>query len=90
MAKLGNLVEYGETTLMKEVDEKSMKIFDLVSAFKKIMISMDLAKTAVICFYENRPTNYLSRVANTGQWIQGKISSMVRIANCFSWRQEHG
>ena len=79
VANLANLIDYGESGLMKEVDEKSMKIFDLVSEFNKIMISTDLAKSAVICFYENRPTNYLQRVIKTGQWIQRHTSSMVRI-----------
>lgn len=81
LVNLAGLVDYGESGLMKEVDEKSMKIFDLVSEFKRIMISMDLAKTAVICFYENCPTNYLPRVLNTGQWIQKHTSSIVRISN---------
>ena len=83
MANLASLVGYGEDGLMKEVDEKSMKIFDLISHFKKIMIGTDLAKTAVVCFYENRPTNYLSRVLKTGQWIQRQTSSMVRRCRCF-------
>ena len=78
---LASLVDYGETALMKEVDEKSMKIFDLVSEFKKIMISLDLAKTAVLCFYENLPTNYLSRVIKTGEWLKRQTSSMVRMSN---------
>ncbi|KAL9065770.1 MAG: hypothetical protein Q9161_007995 [Pseudevernia consocians] len=77
MASLANLIDYGETGLMKEVDEKSMKIFDLISEFKRIMIGMDLAKTAVICFYENLPTNYLTRVMDTGLWIQRQTSSMI-------------
>ena len=87
VANLANLFDYGESGLMKEVDEKSMKIFDLVSEFKKIMISTDLAKSAVICFYENRPTNYLQRVINTGQWIRRYTSSMVRISVQIIWGQ---
>ena len=83
MANLANMVEYGENVLMTEVNGKSMKIFDLISEFKKIMIRMDLANTAVICFYENRPTSYLSRVLKTGQWIQRKTASMVRRSPCF-------
>ena len=87
VASLANLIDYGETGLMKEVDEKSMKIFDLISEFKRIMISMDLAKTAVICFYENLPTNYLTRVIDTGLWIQRQTSSMVRISDWLIRRQ---
>lgn len=79
VANLARLIDYGETGLMEEVDEKSMKIFDLISEFKRIMISIDLAKTAVICFYENHPTSYLSRVIKTGPWLQGQTSSVVRI-----------
>ena len=87
LANLANLVDYGEIGLMEEVDEKSMKIFDMVSNFKSIMISMDLAKTAVICFYENRPTNYMSRVI---KWTPRQISSMVRISDLAIWGQNDG
>ena len=83
MATLASLIGYGEDSLMKEVDEKSMKIFDLISDFKKVMISTDLAKTAVVCFYENRPTDYLSRVFKTGKCIQRQTSLMVRISTLF-------
>lgn len=86
VANLANLIDYGDTGLMKEVHEKSMKIFDLVSEFQKIMISMGLAKTAVICFYENLPTNYLPRVIGTGSWVQRQTSSMVRILD---WLTQH-
>ncbi|KAM0803687.1 hypothetical protein BDR22DRAFT_45834 [Usnea florida] len=77
IAQVASVVDCGETALMKEVDEKSMKIFDLVSEFKKIMISLDLAKTAVLCFYENLPTSYMARVVKTGEWLQRQTSSMV-------------
>lgn len=90
VANLANLIDYGETGLMKEVDEKSMKIFDLISEFKRIMISMDLAKTAVICFYENLPTSHLSRVIKTGSWFQGHTSSMVRMSAWLIQRQDDG
>lgn len=87
VANLANMIDYGETELMKEVDEKSMKIFDLISEFKKIMIGIDLAKTAVICFYENRPTNYVSRLMKVGPWIDKKTSSMVR-TSCWNATSE--
>ena len=80
MANLANLIDHGESGLMNEVNETSMKIFDMICEFQKIMISTDLAKSAVICFYENRPTNYLQRVFKTGKWIQKHTSSMVRIS----------
>ena len=79
VAKLANLVDYGETGLMQEVDENSMKIFDLISAFKTIMISTDLAKTAVICFYENCPTNYVSRVIKISKYIEKTTSAIVSL-----------
>ena len=67
---------------MEDVDEKSMKIFDMVSEFKKIMIRLDLAKQSVVCFYENLPTDYSRRKVKAGSWISSKISSMVRISQC--------
>ena len=84
VAKLAKFIDYGETGLMKEVDENSMKIFDLVSAFKTIMISTDLAKTAVICFYENCPTNYVSRVIKFPNNIPSAIVSLIQTYLAFS------
>lgn len=80
LASLAHLIEYGETGLMMDVDEKSMKIFDLVYEFMQIMIRTDLAKTnAVVCFCENLPTDYLRRFVSLGGWLQEKTSSMVRV-----------
>lgn len=78
VARLAHLAGYGETSLMDEVDEKSMKIFDLVSEFMQIMIRLDLARTqAAICFCENRRTNYLRRVGRAGELIGENVSAMV-------------
>lgn len=78
LANLAQLVEYGETDLMKDVDEKSMKIFDLIYEFMQIMIRTDLAKAhAVICFCENTPTDYLRRFFRLGGLVREKISSIV-------------
>ena len=90
MANVAHLIDYGETGLIEECDEKSMKIFDLISEFKKIMINMDLAKTAIVCFYENTPTTYLSRYTNIGPWIQGQISSIVRVSVWLVRNQNNG
>ena len=81
VAHVASVFDCGETALMKEVDEKSMKMFDLVSEFKKIMISLDLAKTAVLCFYENLPTSYMARMVKTGERLQRQTSSMVRMSD---------
>jgi len=79
LARLAHLVECGETVLMDDVDEKSMKIFDMVEEFMQIMIRTDLAKTkATVCFYENRPTNYVERKVKVGGWIRDQTSAMVR------------
>ena len=79
VVKLASLIDYGEIGLMQKVDKNLMKIFDLVSAFKTIMISIDLAKTAVICFYENCPTNYVSRVFKISKYIEKTISAIVSL-----------
>lgn len=79
LAHTASLIEYGETILMDDVDEKSMKVFDLVYEFMQIMIKTDLAKTnAIICFCENSPTDYLKRKVYLGRWIHEQISSVVR------------
>jgi len=78
LARMASLIECGETVLMDEVDEKSMKIFDMVSKFMQIMIRIDLARTyAAMCFCENLPTNYLRRVERVGSWIEDHTSAMV-------------
>lgn len=78
LAHLASLMELGETTLMEDVDEKSMKIFDLVFEFMRLMIRLDLVgNNAAMCFCENLPTNYLRRVVRIGP--QKQMSSMVRL-----------
>ena len=85
LAHLAHMIEYGETGLLEEVDEKSMKIFDLVCEFMQIMIRTDMAKRhAVVCFCENQPTDYLKRVVTLGRVIHSKTSSMVRLS---LWQQ---
>jgi len=67
LAKAASLTGRSEMSLLKDVDEKSMKLFDLVHQFMQIMILTDLAKThAVVCFCENLPTDYLKRVLDLG------------------------
>ena len=78
IANMARLMDYGETVLMDELEKKSTKILDMISEFMKIMIRMDLAKKAVICFFENMQTDYSKRVAR-GRWLPGKASAMVRI-----------
>ena len=78
IANMARLIDYGETNLMEELEEKSMKILDMISEFMSIMIRTDLAKRAVICFFENVQTDYSSRVAR-GWRLHGKASAMVRI-----------
>jgi hypothetical protein len=83
LARLASLVECGETVLVDEVDEKSMKIFDLVFEFMQIMIRTDLARTnAAMCFCENCPTDYVRRWVKGGAWIRDRISTMVRVLTC--------
>ena len=88
LAHVANLADYGETVLMDDVDERSMKIFDLICEFMEIMINTDLAKTkAVVCFSENAPTNYLRRVTNFGPSVQRKMSAMVSLFTSYTNHQ---
>ena len=83
LAQLVSLIEYGDTVLMEDVNENSMKIFDLCDQFMKIMIRTGLArKSAVMCFYENLPTDYVRRVVSLGGWFSEQTSSMVIL---WSW-----
>lgn len=78
LANIAHLIEYGETVLMKDAEENSTKILDLVCEFTQIMSRMNLPEVhAVICFYENTPTDYLRRFCRLGGWVREKISSMV-------------
>jgi len=78
VAKLASLGDLGETALMDAVDQSSMTTFDLVFNFMQVMIQMDMAKhKAVMCFYENLPTNYLRRTGISGRWIENHTSSIV-------------
>jgi len=78
VAKLASLGDFGETALMDVVDQSSMTTFDLVFNFMQVMIQMDTAKhKAVMCFYENLPTNYLRKTDISGRWIDNHTSSIV-------------
>lgn len=78
LARLASMVEMGEPILMQDVDEKSMKIFDLVYDFMQVVVRTGLGKDdAVVCFYENMPTNYLQRYGISGNWVGKTVSSMV-------------
>lgn len=80
LANIAEAFGCGETAMLNDTSVRSMKLFDMVDAFMQIMIRKDLAKNdAVICFYENTPTDYTRRFLNLGNWIQTRISSMVRV-----------
>lgn len=82
LARLASLIEMGETVLMDDVDESSMKIYDLVSTFMKIMNRKRLSESpthAAIAFFENLPTNYVRRVVKLGGWLSDKTSALVCI-----------
>lgn len=81
VARLASMIECGETVLMEEVDETSMKMVDMVSDFGKIMIRLKLWQAnSVICFCENLPTTYVDRVFQARPWMRRKTSRMVRSA----------
>ena len=66
--------------MMDDVSVQSMKIFDVVHAFMQIMIRKDLAKhEAIICFYENTPTDYLRRAVDLGRLVSDHTSRIVRV-----------
>lgn len=78
ISHLASMIELGEPMLIDEVDEKSMKIFDLVYEFMEVVVRTNLGKEdAVVCFYENMPTDYLQRYGYLGEWIGKTVSSMV-------------
>lgn len=78
VAKLASLGDFGETALMSDVDEKSMTTYDLVFNFMQVMIHTDMARAkAVVCFYENLPTDYSRRTGISSSWISSQTSSMV-------------
>lgn len=56
---------YGESTLIMDVTEDSKDIYDLVNKFTKIVIRNRIAETgAIVCFFENKKTNYSRRAGN--------------------------
>lgn len=76
LAQLAQMIEYGDTILMDDVDEHSMKIFDLRFDFMQIVIRTGLAE-AIVCFCENRPTNYVRRIGSLGGLLGDRVSVMV-------------
>lgn len=84
MAQLAQMIEYGETILMDDVDEHSMKIFDLRFDFMQIVIRTGLAE-AIVCFCENRPTNYLRRTGPLGGLLRDRVSVLVCRSTSYCW-----
>lgn len=80
LANLAELVQIGEPVMMQDVDEESMKIFDMIFDFMQLVIRVDLAKRdAIICFCENQATNYVRKAGRLAGWIGNKISAIVSI-----------
>jgi hypothetical protein len=65
ISRAAEAISYGQSGgPMMDVDENSMEINDLTSDFTKIAIRKDLVKTeAVVCFYENKRTDFGRRAA---------------------------
>jgi len=84
LANVAKVFGCGETVMMDDVSVQSMKIFDVVHAFMQIVIRKDLAKHgAVICFYENTPTDYLRRAMDLGRLVSNQTSHIVSfLGNC--------
>ena len=84
LAHLAQMIEYGETILMADVDENLMKIFDLRFDFMQFVIRTGLAE-AIVCFCENRPTNYVRRIGSLGGLLGDRVSVMVCRSAPYCW-----
>jgi len=81
LARLADMIEMGESTMLEDVAKGSFKTFDMQHVFMQIMTVTRLAEThAAVCFYENLPTNYLARYG-MGGLLGINSSSMVRYSD---------
>lgn len=78
MAHLSQMIDYGESVMIDEMNDDSMKIFDLRFAFMQIVHKLDLVR-AVLCFCENKRTNYSKRTGTISALLGEKFSAMVRV-----------
>ena len=79
LARMAGMIEIGQTTMLEDVGTTSFKTFDMQHIFMQIMTVTRLAESrAVVCFYENLPTNYLERYGMLGGLIGTRTSSVVR------------
>jgi len=81
LARMADMIEMGQTTMLEDIAKGFFKTFDMQHAFMQIMTVTRLAEThAAVCFYETLPTNYLARYS-MGGLLGINTSSMVRHSN---------
>lgn len=79
LAIVAELLSAGNSAMMRDVDEYSMKIFDLVFDFMQLVIQLDLAKMkAIMIFCENKATDYARRVGPLATVLGNITSTIVR------------
>jgi len=88
MAKFGRMVaraaavfNFGEATLLEDVEKDSWRIRDMISDFIQIVHRKDLKNDdEIVCFFENKPTDYSTRVPFMGRFSSTAWSGMVSFA----------
>jgi len=77
LARMADMIDLGESAMLADVAKGSLKTSHMQHLFMEIMIATRLAENhAVVCFYENLPTNYLQRYGILPGWF-GKMASSV-------------
>lgn len=81
-AKTAQLLSRGQTQLLLDVETGSWKIWDMVATFVKIVNDIQLRNDdAVICYFENRPTDYSRRISTSSlaKLFAGLASGIVSV-----------
>ena len=90
MTKFGLIVAHaaavlnlGEATLLEDVERDSWRMRDMINDFIQIVHKKDLKNDdEIVCFFENKPTDYSTRVPFIGRFSSTMLSGMVFSTLC--------
>jgi len=85
MAQFGLIVAHaaavlnlGQATLLEDVEKDSWRMRETIDTFIQIVHGKGLKNDdEIVCFFENRPTDYSTRVPLIGRWSSTLLSGMV-------------
>lgn len=81
VANAAHVLDLGQSELLADVDLGSWKVWDMVASFIQTINKIGLSNDKeVVCFFENKPTDYTSRLPVLGRSLPNLFGGMVSLA----------